>query len=273
MIEDHEGIDLLEIYCQSPGESLREVVRDLWKRRGPLAPVVFLIGAVSRATTDLRAKGELKRIRGQVADRIHFVRDIHSPEVLQSVRRQAPDLGLVYGAPILKPALFAIPTFGTLGIHHGTLPEYRGKKTTFWELYNGEKTAGVAIQRINEGLDTGVVVVSGSVEVAGRSLRAVWRDLEELGRELFVAAIPAAVANESSAIPERGSVSGPSDGKRTLYSDPKARDILSYIWKRRILRTTGATQTSRATPGRARGAIQALEDGAPIASDSEADDR
>jgi hypothetical protein len=50
----------------------------------------------------------------------------------------APDLGLIYGSPILKPELFEIPRCGTLGIHHGKVPAYRGNKTTFWAMYNGE---------------------------------------------------------------------------------------------------------------------------------------
>ena len=75
----------------------------------------------------------------------------------------------VCGAPILKPELFEIPAFGTLGIHHGRLPEYRGKKTTFWAIYNGDSTAGVTIQRINAGLDTGEIVCTGEVPTAGKT--------------------------------------------------------------------------------------------------------
>jgi methionyl-tRNA formyltransferase len=141
------------------------------------------------------------------------------------MRAQSPDVGLVYGSPILRPELFEIPRLGTLGIHHGRMPEYRGKKTTFWALYNGDPTAGVTIQKINAGLDTGTIVAEGHVDARGRSLRAVWNDLEQRGLDLYITAIPGYVRGEL--------VPSAWDGPRgKLYRDPGARDILRFIWRR-----------------------------------------
>jgi methionyl-tRNA formyltransferase len=172
------------------------------------------------------AQVRLKRKLDQLAGCLHFVADIHSPSVLEHVRRLQPDLGLIYGSPILKPSLFEIPACGTLGIHHGKLPQYRGKKTTFWAMYNGEATAGVTIQRVNAGLDTGEIVKEGAVPIAGRSYRVVWRDLEALGLDLYLEAILVVKAGKVTYRPQ----SGP---KGKLYRDPTIVDLWRF-WMRRL---------------------------------------
>jgi methionyl-tRNA formyltransferase len=164
----------------------------------------------------------------QMADRICFVKDIHAPEVIEQVRTLAPDLGLIYGSPILKPALFELPARGSLGIHHGKVPQYRGNKTAFWALYNGEREAGVTIQKINAGLDTGLIVKEGSVPARGRALRAVWRDLEALGLDLYIAAILEVKQGTAVYRPQVGP-------KGKLYRNPKLRDYAGF-WGRQIKR-------------------------------------
>jgi methionyl-tRNA formyltransferase len=140
------------------------------------------------------------------------------------VRSLAPDLGLLYGSPILKPELFEIPTLGTLGIHHGKAPEYRGKKTTFWAMFNGEKTAAVTIQKINAGLDTGEIVKQGEVTIGRRSYRTVCRELEILGLELYLQAIIDVKQGAASYSPQLGK-------KRKLYRDPKFADIVRFTFR------------------------------------------
>jgi hypothetical protein len=149
------------------------------------------------------------------------VPDIHDEVVLAQVRALAPDLGLIYGSPILKPALFEIPAYGTLGIHHGQVPQYRGKKTTFWAMYHGEPVAGVTIQKVTAGLDTGQIVRSGEVPIGRRSYGAVWRDVLALGLDLYIEAI--LQVREGTAVyrPQTGP-------KGKLYRDPKPADILRF---------------------------------------------
>ncbi|MGH7532294.1 MAG: hypothetical protein ACREL4_03280, partial [Gemmatimonadales bacterium] len=63
--------------------------------------------------------------------------DLHSKEVVSAVRAWSPDLGLSLGAPILRPALFQLPKYGTLNLHLGKVPNFRGAPPAFWELYTG----------------------------------------------------------------------------------------------------------------------------------------
>ena len=161
----------------------------------------------------------------RLANRIHYVADIHAPHVLEQVRALKPDLGLIYGSPLLKPILFELPALGTLGIHHGRLPDYRGKKSTFWAMYYGEPTATVTIQKVNAELDRGQILKEAEVPIGRRSYGRVWRQLEQRGVDLYLEAI-LDVANGAASEVRRRAREG------HLYRDPRMRDILAFYWRR-----------------------------------------
>jgi len=230
-LEAHPEIDLLGAFCQAESRSLRAVVRDLQRRRGVLAlPLLFLWMARSVAPflTQPRKELALRKALAQIEDKIHFVVNIHAPEVLDTVRSLAPDLGLIYGSPILKPELFEIPASGTLGIHHGKVPQYRGNKTMFWAMYNGERVAGVTIQKVNAGLDTGLIVKEGEVIIGRRSQQAVWRDLEAVGLDLYMQAILEVKAGTARYQPQTGA-------RGRLYRNPGPSDIVRF-WSKQLIR-------------------------------------
>jgi folate-dependent phosphoribosylglycinamide formyltransferase PurN len=233
-LEVHTEIAFLGAFCQSEAQTFRAVVRDLWRRRRLLALPLLLAqtaGGLGRYLSQPRVETELNRTMAWLSDRVHYVPDIHAEEVLGDVRSLKPDLGLVYGSPILKPELFEIPRLGTLGIHHGKVPEYRGKKTTFWAMYNGEETAGVTIQKVNAGLDTGDIVKQGEVPIGRRSRRAVWNELETLGLGLYIRAI--------LEVKEGTARYQPQVGKRgKLYRNPELGHILT-LWRRQLFRRLG----------------------------------
>jgi folate-dependent phosphoribosylglycinamide formyltransferase PurN len=228
-LEDHPEIDFLACICQSEEQSFQAVIRDLWRRRGFLAIPLLGIRVANhlwRSLTQTRTGKTTASKLANMSDRIHYVPDIHAERVLDLVRRLAPDLGLIYGSPILKPELFQIPRFGTLGIHHGRVPEYRGKKTMFWAVYNGEETAGVTIQKVNEGLDSGHIVKEGEVTIGNRSLRSIWSELEKLGLELYIQAILEVKSGTAIFTPQQGT-------RGRIYRDPKIIDIL-ILWARQL---------------------------------------
>ena len=150
-LETETELELVGVWSQSPERSLRAVVADLLRRRGVLALPLLVLKALETLRRWLLAPLRERRLRKtlrRLAPRLHFVADVHADAVLAELRSAAPALGLVYGAPILQPALFEIPRSGTLGIHHGELPRYRGKKTTFWAMYHPISPAPVIITRM-----------------------------------------------------------------------------------------------------------------------------
>lgn len=230
-LDEHPEIELLGAFCQAQAQSLDAIFMDLWKRRGVLALPLFAMWGLGKATRFLahpREEMALRRKMKDLAGCIHFVKNIHDQDVLQQVCKLEPDLGLIYGSPILKPELFEIPRFGTLGIHHGKVPEYRGNKTAFWAMYNGEPVAGVTIQKVNKGLDTGSIVKTGEVNAYRRAYQAVFGELEALGVELYIQAILEVKHGVAEFKPQTGV-------KGKLYRNPKPADFLRF-WGRQIKR-------------------------------------
>jgi methionyl-tRNA formyltransferase len=239
-LEEHPEIAFLGGFCQSQAQTSGAVAKDLWRRRGILALPLLLVQIVSgigRYVSQPRAEVKLNTELARLSDRVHYVPDVHADAVLEDVRALEPDLGLIYGSPILKPKLFEIPRLSTLGIHHGKVPEYRGKKTTFWAMYNGEESAGVTIQKVNAGLDTGQIVKEGEVPIGRRSLRAVWRELEALGLDLYIQAILEIKGGTASYRPQVGK-------KGQLYSDPELTDLITF-WRRQFSRRLNKSQNYR----------------------------
>jgi len=233
-LEEHPEIELLGAFCQAQSQSLRAVFIDLWKRRSWLAFPLFAISVINKAMRFLLHPHEeiaLQRSLEKISDRIHFVTNIHAQNVLEQVYALNPDLGLIYGSPILKPELFDIPKLGTLGIHHGKVPEYRGNKTIFWAMYNGEPVAGVTIQKVNKGLDTGSIVKTGEVSTQGRAYQAVVHELETLGLDLYMQAILEVKDGTAEYKPQ-------SRAKGKPYRHPRPGDFLKF-WGRQIRRRVG----------------------------------
>ena len=69
------------------------------------------------------------------------------------------DLFILCGFPyILKKDLFNIPKFGTLNLHAGPLPNYRGGSPLNWQIINGERKIGLSIIKINKKIDGGSLI-------------------------------------------------------------------------------------------------------------------
>jgi hypothetical protein len=87
---------------------------------------------------------------------------LNSAETASLLANVAPDVLLVCGAPILKPVIFGVPRLGTINVHRGITPHYRGEDTIFWALQNRDfDHVGVTIHFVDQAVDTGPVIAQG----------------------------------------------------------------------------------------------------------------
>jgi peptidoglycan/xylan/chitin deacetylase (PgdA/CDA1 family) len=122
-------------------------------------------------------------------------------------------LGLSLAAPILKAGTFEVPKLGTINLHKGKLPEYRGMPPAFWELLANEKEVGVSIHFVEKGLDTGALINTGTVPIERFSSPAGLRvALDECGHDL--------VCQSVTEILKRNCVSQPQEGVGKTNSRP-----------------------------------------------------
>ncbi|MFH1147153.1 MAG: methionyl-tRNA formyltransferase [Pseudomonadota bacterium] len=91
---------------------------------------------------------------------------IRNEEFLNTIRKHEPDIIIVvaYGK-ILPKALLEIPEFGAVNVHGSLLPKYRGAAPVQWAIINGEKRTGVTIMKMDEGMDTGPVLLTEETEI------------------------------------------------------------------------------------------------------------
>jgi len=79
-------------------------------------------------------------------------------DALDVLRDLAPDLMMVDGTYVLAESVFSIPRLGTINLHCGYLPDYKGSPPAFWEIYEGETTVGVSVHFVTADLDGGPII-------------------------------------------------------------------------------------------------------------------
>ena len=87
------------------------------------------------------------------------VEKFNSKKFRERLKSVQADLGVIYGTNILKRSVFEIPKLGSLNIHRGKVPYYRGGPPVFWELFNNEKEIGITAHFVETAVDSGEIVV------------------------------------------------------------------------------------------------------------------
>ncbi len=94
------------------------------------------------------------------------IRDVSSPENVALLEELKPDVIAACGCSILKDNLLAVPPLGTINLHSGIAPQYRGCSCYFWALYNKEpEYVGVTVHYVNPGIDDGDIIHQGRPEL------------------------------------------------------------------------------------------------------------
>jgi len=84
---------------------------------------------------------------------------VNTEDFAGKLKKLDPDLFVLSGYnKILRPIIFDIPPLGTINLHGGRLPEYRGAAPINWQIIHGETIGGCAIIYIDEGIDTGDII-------------------------------------------------------------------------------------------------------------------
>ncbi len=88
-------------------------------------------------------------------------------ELQSRLREIAPDAIIVVGyGRIIPPWMLDLPRHGNINLHASLLPKYRGAAPIQWAIASGEKVTGVTTMRIDEGLDTGNILLQQELAVA-----------------------------------------------------------------------------------------------------------
>lgn len=129
-----------------------------------------LLGMGNSYDADMKAAESSRERLSRMAEAhdipIHFINSFHTSEAITMMREASPDLGIIFGTNIIKSSVFRIPRLGSINMHRGLAPIYRGGPPVFWELYNGENEVGITVHFVEEAVDTGSIVLQARVPLA-----------------------------------------------------------------------------------------------------------
>ncbi len=113
-------------------------------------------------------------------------------EITNILKKKNANLGVIiaYGQILPQEAIKSV-SGGILNIHGSILPKYRGSSPIQQAILNGDKTTGVTIMKINEGVDTGDILATKKVKIAFNDTTATLaQKLVEVGTKLLIEVIP-----------------------------------------------------------------------------------
>ena len=109
-------------------------------------------------------------------------------EFIEKIKELKPDIICVvaYGK-LLPKEILEIPKFGCINVHASILPKYRGAAPIQWAILNGDQTTGITTMYMDEGMDTGDIILKEEVEIGrNETTGELWNKLAKIGGELLV---------------------------------------------------------------------------------------
>jgi len=154
------GHDVVAVYCQPP----RPAGRGKTERKTAVHERAEELGIEVRTPRTLRDADEQARFRALDAD-----------------------LAVVaaYGL-ILPKEILEAPKGGCINVHASLLPRWRGAAPIQRAILAGDETSGVTIMKMDEGLDTGPMLLRHAIDIRGKNAGQVTEELSKLGARALV---------------------------------------------------------------------------------------
>jgi methionyl-tRNA formyltransferase len=210
------GHHLVAVYTQPP----RPAGRGRHERPSPVHVWAERRGLPVRTPRSLRAAGEA-----------------------EALAALAPDAVVVaaYGL-LLPPAILAVPRLGCFNVHASLLPRWRGAAPIQHAILAGDRESGVSIMLMDQGLDTGAVVLARRIAIAAD---ATGGDLHDGLAAIGAAAMVDALAGmaDGSLVPQ------PQPSEGATYAAKLGRDDGRLHWRLPAAELERAVRALQPWPG------------------------
>jgi methionyl-tRNA formyltransferase len=193
------GHDVVAVYTRAP----RPAGRGQQERRTPVHELALSLGLAVRTPKGLRSEEEAAAFKAL---------DLDAAVVVS------------YGH-ILPKAFLEAPVLGCINIHGSLLPRWRGAAPIHRAILSGDAETGVTIMRMDEGLDTGPMLLAERTPISAADTAETVHDrLAELGGRLIVSTLDALVAKTIEPVPQ------PDDG--VTYAHKLGKEEGALDWRR-----------------------------------------
>ena len=169
-----ENIELVGVFIETattPTRGLREKLKRSVKYDGYFETLKKIVSIVSKSksssenTENLLADSRQLTISTAEKDSIpvFYVENYHTQSSIDLMQKCNADLGVIFGTNIVKEIVFSIPKLGSINLHQGLAPYYRGGPPVFWELFNDENEVGITVHFVASKVDTGDIILQETV--------------------------------------------------------------------------------------------------------------
>lgn len=191
ILPDHSRIVGCVVTSVSPFGKKETFVQKARKTAATFGPAFFLYYSLRFAWRKLTGRGRIHAtLRKLGIPVIELDRSINHSESRARISSYSPDLLVsILGNEIFKRKLIQLAPRGCLNLHTALLPKYRGLMPSFWVLRNGESETGVSVFYVDEGIDSGPIVVQKRVAIGDSSQEELIRRTKKLGMEAIAEAI------------------------------------------------------------------------------------
>ena len=152
-------------------------------------------------------------------------------DLVQKIEDAKPEIIFCIGGTQLIPKdVLKIPKLGCLNIHPALLPKYRGRYSTAHAIFSGERSTGVTVHWMDEGIDSGPIIMQEKIEIDDKDTgKSLYDKFTKEGEKLFIRFvdmwltdkdIPSKKQDESQAtyypkeLPNNGKIDWSWDGKK-----------------------------------------------------------
>jgi len=133
-------------------------------------------------------------------------KNINSVEFIEKIKKYDCDLFVSMSFnQIFKSEIIDVPRHGIINCHAGKLPFYRGRNVLNWALINDEKDFGITVHYVDEGIDTGALILQRSYVISDKDtyrtlLERAYTECADIlynSIDMFKCGIPASVKQEN----------------------------------------------------------------------------
>jgi methionyl-tRNA formyltransferase len=151
---------------------------------------------------------------------------IKTEEFFNELKRFNPDLICVaaYGK-ILPKNLLELPPYGCINVHASLLPKYRGAAPINWAIIRGEKVTGITTMKMDEGMDTGDMLLKEEVSIDDEDTgETLSEKLSEIGARLLIRTLNLLKEGKLNFIPQ--------DHTQATYAPMLKKEDGNIDWKK-----------------------------------------
>jgi methionyl-tRNA formyltransferase len=147
------------------------------------------------------------------------------PQAYDQMAALNPDLAvLAFVTDIVPGKVLALPKLGSICYHPSILPKYRGASAINWAVINGERVTGLTIFWVDEGIDTGDILLQKKVEIGPNETTGelYFNKLYALGVEACLEAVALVAQGKAPRIPQ--------DHSLATYDPPCDEKVAGLDW-------------------------------------------